>query len=134
MLTIPLEKLAFIIIKAREFEAEEPATGMASGSNPSDDGARAILEDSPDNPVRQELADAVDGLNQPERIELLALLWLGRGDYDKDQWREALRDAAQLHDGKETDYLIGTPLLPSHLEDGLSELGYSIDDYERGRL
>jgi hypothetical protein len=134
MLTIPLEKLAFIIVKAREYDAEVPPVDEESGSNPSDDADRDVLEYSPDNPTYQELADAINGLSELERIELLALTWLGRGDYGKEEWRNALRESRLVHDEKETDYLIGTPLLASYLEEGLSQLGYSIEDYEIGRL
>ena len=37
MLTTPLEKLAYIITKAREFDVEVPPVDEDSGSNPSDD-------------------------------------------------------------------------------------------------
>jgi hypothetical protein len=134
MLTIPLEKLAFIIIKARQYDAEMPPVDEDSGSNPSDDADRGILEETPQNPTRQELVDSINGLSDLERIELLALTWLGRGDYTKEEWRDALKEARRIHDEKETDYLIGTPLLSDYLEEGLSQLGYSIEDYEIGRL
>lgn len=83
MLTIPLAKLAYIVEKAREYDAEVPVDpDAATGSDPADDDERQILLDTPDNPTEQELRDAIDGLNLDEREELLALLWLGRGDYD----------------------------------------------------
>jgi hypothetical protein len=85
---------------------------------------------STDNPTYQELVDAINGLSDLERIEPLALTWLGRGDYAKEEWREARR----IHDEKETDYLIGTPLLADYLEEGLSQLGYSLEDFEIGRM
>ncbi len=134
MLAIPLEKLAYIIIKAREYDAEVPSTDPDAGSNPTDDADRDVLEETPDNPTYQELADAIDSLSELERIELLALVWLGRGDYSKAEWREALREAQQVHDNREMDYLVGTPLLADYLEEGLAQLGYSIEDYEIGRL
>jgi hypothetical protein len=31
-------------------------------------------------------------------------------------------------------YLIGTPKLGDYLEEGLAQLGYSLDDFERDRL
>jgi hypothetical protein len=34
---------------------------------------------------------------------------------------------------KETDYLTGTPLLADYLEEGLSQLGYSLEGFEIGR-
>ena len=134
MLTIPLEKLAFIIAKAREFDVEVPAVDENSGSNPSDDAEWDVLQDGPENPAHQELVDAISGLGEPERIELLALVWLGRGDYTKEEWREALEEAHRLHDKKETQYLIGTPLLADYLEEGLSQLGYSLEDFEIRRM
>ena len=134
MLKIPLEKLAYIIIKAREYDVEVPPVDEESGSNPSDDADRDVLQETPENPTYQELADAISGLSELERIELLALTWLGRGDYTKEEWRDALLEARRVHNEKETDYLIGTPLLADYLEEGLSQLGYSIEDYEIGRL
>ena len=46
----------------------------------------------------------------------------------------ALEEAGRIHDEKETDYLIGTPLLADYLEEGLSQLGYSLEDFEIGRM
>jgi hypothetical protein len=134
MLTISLEKLAYIIIKAREYDAEVPPTDPDSGSNPADDADLDVLEDNPENPTYQELTDAISSLSDLERVELLALMWLGRGDYSKEEWRDALLEARRIHDEKETLYLVGTPLLGDYLEEGLSQLGYSIEDYEIGRL
>jgi hypothetical protein len=133
MLVIPLERLGFIIAKAREFDAEIPVEpDAATGSDPPDDDEREVLLDTPDNPTEQELRDAIDGLGPPERQELLALMWLGRGDYDADSWPEALRQAAQTDIANATDYLVGTPLLGSYLEDGANALGLSLQDFERG--
>lgn len=134
MLTIPLGKLAYIITKAREYDAEVPPVDEDSGSNPADDAAWDVLEETPENPTRQELVDAIDSLNEAERIEILALTWFGRGDYDKGEWRKALLAARQIHDRKETEYLVGTPLLGDYLEEGLAQLGFTIEGYGAGRL
>jgi len=134
MLTIPLEKLAYIVIKAREFDAEVPPVDEDSGSNPSDDAERDVLESGANNPTYQELTDAIDSLSDRERVELLALTWLGRGDYTKEEWREVLEEARRVHDERETQYLVGTPLLADYLEEGLSQLGYSLEDFEIGRI
>jgi hypothetical protein len=133
MLVIPLERLAFIIAKAREFDAEVPIDpDAASGSDPADDDERQILLDTPDNPTEQELRDAIDGLGVLERQEVLALMWLGRGDYDAESWPEALRQAGDTTNQNLTDYLVGTPLLSDYLEEGASALGLSLEDFERG--
>jgi hypothetical protein len=133
LLTIPLKKLGYIVAKAREFDAEIPIDpDAAAGSNPADDDERQILLDTPDNPSRQELRDAIDSLNVDEREELLALTWLGRGDYDAADWREALRQAREAKTATETEYLIGTPLLADYLEEGVAALGLSLENYEEG--
>ena len=134
MLALSLEKLAYIIIKAREFDAEVRAVDPDSGSNPADDAGRGVLEATGDNPTRDELIGAIASLNDQERVELLALTWVGRGDYGKDEWSAALAEARRIHNETETEYLVGTPLLADYLEEGLSQLGYSIEDYEIGRL
>ena len=133
MLAIPLERLGFIIAKAREFDAEVPVEPDApSGSDGPDDDERAVLLDIPENPTEQELRDAIDGLGPPERQEVLALMWLGRGDYDAQSWPEALRQARDTDTATVTDYLIGTPLLGDLLEDGAAALGLSLEDFEQG--
>src|SRR5215469_2573491 len=98
ILTIPLEKLAYIIEKAREFDAEVPSD-VDEGSNAVDDDERQILLDT------QELRATIDDLNIDEREELLALVWLGRGDYDAENWPEASRQARQTRTSTETAYL-----------------------------
>ena len=87
-----------------------------------------------DNPTGQELAAALDALDDDQRIEILALMWLGRGDFDRSSWRDALAQAREIHNAHETSYLIGTPLLADYLEEGIAALGYSLEDYEKGRL
>jgi Protein of unknown function (DUF3775) len=133
MLALPLERLGYIIAKAREFDAEVPIDpDAATGSDPADDDEREVLLDTPDNPTEQELRDAIDSLSPAERQELLALMWLGRGDYDADSWPEALRQAGETADANLTDYLMGTPLLGDYLEEGAATLGLSLGDFEQG--
>ena len=62
---------------------------------------------------------------------MLALTWLGRGDYDPCGWPEALRQARQTETANETQYLLGTPLLADYLEEGVSALGLSLEDFRR---
>jgi hypothetical protein len=134
MLKTPLENLAYIVEKAREFDAETAPVDSDSGSNPSDDSDVAILEATVDNPTRQELTAALDSLDDDQRIEVLALMWLGRGDFDRGEWSDALAQAREIHNAHETSYLIGTPLLADYLEEALAALGYSLEDYQKGRL
>lgn len=134
MLTIPLQKLGFIIEKAREFDAEVPPVNENLGPDGANEEIVDILDDTRDNPTYAELAGALSSLNDDERDEVVALTWLGRGDFTKREWQEALAQARQRHNGRETRYLIGTPLLADYLEEGVSQLGYSLEEFETGRL
>ena len=108
------------------------AVDSDSGSNPSDDGEVGVLEDTIANRAQQELTAVLDGLDDTEKIEVLALVWLGRGDFTAAEWPAALAQAREIHDARETAYLLGTPLLADYLAEGLAALGFSPEDYDPG--
>ncbi|WP_159592339.1 DUF3775 domain-containing protein [Chelativorans xinjiangense] len=132
-LSIPLEKVCFIIMKAREFDAKDVETEPASGSNPADDHEIGVLEDRPDDPSLDELNSLISDLSVDEQIDLVALVWLGRDEYP-DDWESVRAAAADAHNEHTADYLTGNPLLADHLSDGLSILGLSCADYELKHL
>ena len=135
MLAISLEKAAFIIIKAREFdvkvESEESEWGA---SNSADDGMREVLEDGGDDATEEELAGVIDSLDAEEQVNLVALAWLGRGDDTKEGWDDLLQQAWDAHNEHTSGYLLGMPLLADYLEGGLAELGLSIGHVEKAHL
>ena len=133
-LNISIEKVCYIIVKAREFDAKVDPVEPDPGSNPADDGEREVLEDYRDDPVLQELGAAINGLNDDEVIDLIALAWLGRGDFDKSEWQEARKLATERHRHRSAAYLVGIPALGDYLEEGLSILGFSCEDFEIDRL
>ena len=133
-LTISTEKVCFIIVKAREFDVKDAVTEPDPGSNAADDGAVAVLEDHSDDPVQEELTAFIDALTEDEQIDLVALAWLGRDDYEASDWAGVRDDAAREHNRRTARYLLGMPLLADFLEEGLSMLGRSCDEVEAGRL
>jgi hypothetical protein len=134
-LTISSEKVCFIIVKAREFDVKDAVTEPDPGSNAADDGEVAVLEDHADDPVQQELTAFIDALTEDEQIDLVALTWLGRDDYEASDWATVRDEAAREHNRRTTaSYLLGMPLLADFLEEGLSMLDRSCDEFEAGRL
>jgi len=131
-LTVSSETVFFIIVKAREFDEQVAPTDPDSGSNPTDDREIDVLEEAADNPVVQELQAAFERLNIDEQLDLLALTWLGRGEFGT--FADARKEAEGLEDVHAGRYLIGTPLLGDYLEEGLSQLGISLEDFEVNRL
>ncbi len=128
VLNLPLDKVSFIILKAREFDVKEESTDPDSGSNPIDDGQTDILTTKQDDPEREELLGAIRTLNEDERMRLVALAWLGRGTYSKDEWREAIATARSEHSRRTAEYLLSLPLLGDYLEDGLDMFNEGIVD------
>ncbi len=133
-LTISPEKVCFVIIKAREFDAKDEVTEVDPGSNPSDDKDIAVLENHRDDPVVEELTSVINSLSEDEQIDLVALAWLGRDDYSASDWPTVRDEAARAHNQRTAAYLLGTPLIGDYLEEGLSMLGYSCQEFEIERL
>lgn len=133
-LTISTEKVCFIIVKAREFDVKDAVTEPDPGSNATDDGEVAVLEDHADDPVQQELTSFINALSEDEQIDLVALAWLGRDDYEASDWAAVRDEAAREHNRRTASYLLGMPMLADFLEEGLSMLGRSCDEFEAGHL
>ena len=133
-LTISSEKVFFVIVKAREFDVKDAVTEPNPGSNPSDDKDAAILEDHADDPVVEEITSLINSLSEDEQIDLVSLAWLGRDDYSAEDWLEIREEAARAHNKRTAAYLLGMPLLGDFLEEGLSLLGYSCEEFEINRL
>ena len=130
-LSISPEKVCFFIVKAREFDVKDVVTDPDSGSNPSDDGMLAVLEDHRDDPTHQELRSFIDALTEDEQIDLVALTWLGRGDGTNDEWDDLRQEAGRLHNNRTAAYLLAKPMLADHLEEGLSQFDCSCEDFQR---
>ena len=133
-LTISPEKVCFIIVKARQLDAKDQTTDPDPGSNPADDMGVAVLEEHADDPVVEELTSFIGALSEDEQIDLVALAWLGRNGTNAQDWTETRREASRAHNDRTADYLLGMPLLADFLEEGLSVLGLSCEEFEIGRL
>lgn len=134
MLTIPPEQVCYIIAKAREFDAQVEPDDPGSGSNPSDDRDVEILEATRDNPTYAELVAAISTLNVDEQNDLIALVWLGRGDFGAEEWAEARAQARERNRGGAARYLTGIPLLSDYLEEGCAMMGVDCEEFEIGRM
>lgn len=77
-----------------------------------------------------ELRGFIEALNEDEQAELVAVMWIGRGSFEPDDFREALATAYSERTTPTADYLIGTPHMSDHLEAGLQELGIDPGDEE----
>lgn len=116
MLQISLEKVAHIIIRAREYD---------SGVNP-----WAHQGDGRQHGTRTELHDFIASLNEDEQASLVALMWIGRDTFDATELDEAIATAKAERSSPTEDYLMGEPRLADLLETGMDALGISPEDAE----
>lgn len=133
-LGISLEKAFYILMKAREFDEKTAPSGLEDGSNPTDDKDVAVLEDNPDDATEEELVSAIDALNDDEKIELVALTWIGRGDYSIEEIDTARQQARSQSNPHTARYLTQTPLFSDYLQEGLEQAGHDLDEYERAHF
>ena len=126
------DKVCFVIIKAREFDIQEELE--VDDSNASGDHFMSVYADSKVNSVQKELKEFIDDMDEDEQCELVALCWIGRGDFSPEEWKVAVAEARSRRQGSTADYLIGIPLVSDYLEEGLSKFGLSCEGLEAGRL
>ena len=127
-LSVPLNTVCFIILKAREFDAKDAVTDPDEGSDGADDSMISVLEDNPDDPVLEELTTVISDLPEEEQIDLVALAWLGRDDNTIEDWPTLRQEAARAHVSQRertAKYLLGMPMLGDYLEEGLAQFDLS---------
>lgn len=123
-LQISPEKVAWIILKLQAFEGKvAPYDVDAENDDPGEDQIADALENRNDDPVVRELAGFIGALNEDEQIDLVALVWLGRGTYTLEEWDDARTEAEGARSTSTVHYLLGTPLAADHLAEGLSAFG-----------
>jgi len=130
MLEISPKKVAEVIVLSRVLEAKVGRWDSPGDSSDSD----TILEMRRDDPAEIQLREFIDDMNVDEQTSLVAVAWVGRGTYEPEELAEAIQTARDEAIHSTADYLIGMPLLPDYLEDGLDRLGISVEDAEEGIL
>ena len=126
-LRISSEKVCALIEAAREIAGIVPSTA-GDRTTTGDDSRLTTIEGNPDNDVRRrEAVEFIAGLNVEEQSDLLALIWLGRGDYDIAEWDDALSEAEARLAARDPDFMIGDAALPEYLGDGLEAFGLACD-------
>lgn len=121
------DSVCAIITLAREFHAKEDVIIDEPSENPSGDWARHQLEDYDGDPIFGELKNAINDLEPDQQMTLVALMWLGRGDFEKNEWELAQRQARGAYTAHTAEYLIATPLVADYLLEGLAMHGYACE-------
>ncbi len=126
------EKVGFIIQMARQLDNGE-SFGDETGTTKSLDLVDIeILDEILEGPAGDQISSYINCLNDDEALDLVALMWVGRGTYRAEQFDLARQVAAAEATHTTSEYLLGTPLLADYLEDGLEAMGFSVEEAEEG--
>ena len=125
-LSISPEKVFFIVSKTRQSEMEASEPELIADLEDDDAGEGRVGKDTD----LTELSSFISDLNVDEQIDLVALMWLGRGDGDLDSFSDLRSQAADAHNNRTAAYLLGTPMFADYLEEAMSAFGLSAEDFE----
>lgn len=113
------------ICKIRATTVGDPDTPRDARDNADEGGHHITLNEEVDTDAsREELAEEIGGMDPEPQIELVALMWVGRGDFGQQERDEALAPATERADTPTSRYLLLHPMAADDPASGLEELGH----------
>jgi hypothetical protein len=82
-----------------------------------------LVEEETEDLREEELRELFQDLNDDEAADLIALVWIGRGDYEAGEWQDAVTEARGRGRKRLASYLMHLPMLAEWLEEGLEAIG-----------
>lgn len=126
MLNLDPKTVCFLVSRARILQNREEAVLDIPGS-PMGALSQQDLDDYANDPAFKEFKTTIDNMDQDQQQALIALMWVGRGEFNKNEWVVALQVASRNCGENTTEYLISHPQLADHLLEGLNLLGHTCD-------
>lgn len=115
------DTVRFIIDKAHEFHTRDDVTFPEEPEVADEYWSGQVVADFGQDTYYQELKNTINDLEPDQQISLVALMWVGRGDFVIGEWTAALQSAQESWNDHTADYLIGTSLLADYLAEGLQQ-------------
>lgn len=112
-----------VIEKAKEFHAKEEVVIPENPNEFSEEDFAQILADHQNDLTYQEVKIAIDDLEPDQQITLVAIMYLGRGDFEPHDWDLCLSEAKNGWTKHTASYLLSKPHIADYLEEGLILLG-----------
>jgi len=123
-LTIDIDFLRMLILKIRGIQVKEDVDIPEPGGNAANDEIPETLQDLPNDLSHEEVVEEIEGLSEGKQAELVALMWIGRGDAEAEEWTDMLQMAVERREVPTAQYLLDHPLVADFLAEGLDRLGY----------
>jgi hypothetical protein len=122
------ETLSSLVALAREFQAKEEVCIPQEQDSPSEDWALQVLADHGNDYNVGEFRSIVSDFSERQRAELVALMWLGRGDFSVEEWEQAVDEALGDFSVRAAEYVLAHPMVSDDLQEGMIALGLEGDD------
>ena len=119
-----------IIDKMHQFQSRDQIMLSEVPETASENWSRQMETDYSGDPYYAELKYIIEDLEPDQQVALVALMWVGRGNYSIGEWDRAREEAEEAWTEYTADYLIGTPLLSDYLADALDQFETWEDDEE----
>ena len=106
-LSIPVEKVCYVIGQAREFAEEEVIEDPDAPVPEPDRKEPEEIEEEGVDPLLADLKGFIDALTFDEQVDLVGLMWMGRDDHVAEEWASVRAEAADAHNEHTAEYLCG---------------------------
>lgn len=120
-LTLKPDYLEMLLHKMRALRGGERAGIVNPASNAVDDPAHANLGEEAGERWREEVVREITSLDAGQQAELIALMWLGRGDSSPQEWDNLRTQAVERQDAP-ARYLLSDPQSAEFIADGMRAL------------
>lgn len=128
MFEINQEIICNIIKKATEIDIAEDVLPDEDRNDLSDAEWKQALAEYQDDESYAELKNLINDLEPDQQQDVIALMYIGRGDFETNEWQAALAQARTIPGSRCADYLISKKMLPDYLSEGLARFKLSCDE------
>jgi hypothetical protein len=117
-----------IIKKSREIDIAEDILPPEDPADLSDAQWVQLLVDYQDDLSYIELKNLINDLEPDQQKDVIALMYIGRGDFEKEEWHAALKQAHTIPKSNRANYLISKNMLADYLTEGLARFNASCEE------
>ncbi|RUR12635.1 DUF3775 domain-containing protein [Legionella sp. km772] len=119
-LDLDRETIFNLLDKARQYQVKEDVSFPEMNDEMD---SLQVLADDGDDAIYQEVVSFINDLREDQQATLVALMYLGRGDYSEEEWVDAYHLAEDELSDHTGEYLLSRPLVADDIARGLDLLG-----------
>ncbi len=111
-----------LVLRPNAVMAKEASNISELGGNASDDEVAVTLQETEGDLRPEGITQRIESMNDEKQDALVALFWIGRDDWEPDEWGVTKALARQQHEGSTSRCLLGQPEVGEYLTEGLKKM------------